>query len=297
MLYYLVDSTSKIEIYAKQRCSDLFTGLANDPSSVKLSDFRTVYKTDSICILHLKFTAKNRFGVETSDNMEYIYFIGTENKVYESYVYLSSSDSIYLNETALNLLKKGTFYEELDYQNAMKHRIISQLNKEGRVVNSTESVNIEPLVKTGKWEIEYYKDEFGEYGNSSYLILMGSGVFSNSIATNSDLSAILFVDKGSISLRLIEYRMVVVKNDDTFSLKIKDVDGVVMKFKLYNTESGYMYFTNSDSFGKQYTDMLKILQKEGTIRCSGEMYNSYSSSSYTFSFNLDGFNEAMLYVQ
>lgn len=292
------DSTSKIEKEAKQKCNDLFTELAKDPSSVKLTDFRTVYKTDSLCILHLVFTAKNGLGVETSDDMEYIYFIGSDNKAYESYVDLSSNDSIFLNETTLNLLKKGTFYEELGYASAIKHRVITQLNDEGRVVgNPNESVSIEPLVKTGKWELKYYKDEFGEYGNSSYLVLTGNGVFSNSATTNSEMSAILFVDKGSISLRLVEYRSSVVKDDDFFNLKVKDASESITKFKLYNTKSGYMYFTDDSYFGQQYTDMLNILKKEGTIRCSGEMYNSYSSSSYTFSFNLDGFNEAISYVK
>lgn len=295
------DSTSKIEKDAKQTCNELFTELAKDPSSVNLSNFRTVYKTDSICILHLVFTAKNGLGVETSDDMEYIYFIGDDNKIYDSYVDLSDNDSIYVEETALNILKKGTFYESLDYTNAMKHRVITQLNDEGRIIGSpNDVVNIEPLVKTGKWELKYYRDEFGEFGNNSYLVLDGSGVFSNSATTNSEMSAILFVDKESVSLRLVEYRSSVVKDDDLFDLKVKDKDGEITKFNLYNTKSGYMYFRNyTSTYLKEthYDDIMKILKKEGVIRCSGIMHNSYSSSSYTFSFNLDGFNEAISYVK
>ena len=136
LLVSACNSTPKIEKVAQEQCTKLFTELAKDPSSVKLTDFRTVYRTDSICILHLVFTAKNGLGVETSDDMEYIYFISNDNKAYESYIDLSSNDSVFLNEVALNLLKKGTFYEELDYANAIKHRVISQLNDEGRVVDN-----------------------------------------------------------------------------------------------------------------------------------------------------------------
>ena len=290
--------TSKIERDAQEQCRQLFTDLAKDPSSVKLTDFRTVYCTDSICILHLVFTAKNGLGVETSDDVEYIYFVNNDNNIYESYVDLSENDSVYLNETALNALKKGTFYNDLDYANAIKQRVISQLNDEGRVVgNPSEVVNIEPLMKTGKWELKYYRDEFGEYGNNSYLVLTGTGVFSNSATTNSEMSAILFVDKSSISLRLVEYRSSVVKDDDFFNLKVKSSDGNITQFELYNTTDGYMYFTDSNYLGQRYTNMLNILKNEGTIRCSGIMSNKYSSSSYTFSFNIDGFNEAISYVK
>lgn len=292
------DNTPKIEKEAKLRCNDLFMELAKDPSSVKLSNFRAVYTTDSICILHLVFTAKNGLGVETSDDVEYIYFIGDDNKIYESYVDLSENDSVFLNKAALDMQKKGSFYEGFNYDKAIKHRVITQLNEEGRVVgNPNEIVDIKPLVQTGKWEIKYYKNEFGEYSDNSYLVLTGTGVFSNSATTNSDMSAILFVDKESVSLRLIEYRSSVVKDDDSFDLKIKDTAGEIISFKLYNTKSGYIYFTNSSYFGKNYDKIINILNKEGVIRCSGVMYDSYSSSSYTFSFNLSGYGEAIKYVK
>lgn len=291
------NTTPKIEKAAQEQCSKLFTELAKDPESVKLTDFRTVYKTDSICILHLVFTAKNGLGMETSDNMEYIYYTGEDGNIYESYVDLSQNDSIYLNETELNNVKKLTFYSDLNYEDAMKHRIISQLNEEGRNVNTPDAVvNLKPLVNTGKWTLKYYKDEFGEYSNDKYLVLSGSGVFSNSATTNSEMSAILFVDKENISLRLIEYRSSVVKDDDSFDMKVKDSNGEITKFSLYNTKSGYIYFSNSSYFGNNYDKIKKVLEKEGVIRCSGTMYDSYSSSSYTFSFDLTGYKEALSFL-
>ena len=83
---------------------------------------------------------------------------------------------------------------------------------------------------------------------------------------------------------------------DKFNLKIKDNDGSVTRFEMYNSESGYMYFTNSSYFGQRYNNIITILDKEGIIRCNGIMSNSYSSSSYTFSFDLNGYKEAMKYI-
>ena len=297
LLVTACSTTPKIEKNAQEQCTKLFTELAKDPSSVKLSDFRTVYRTDSLCILHLVFTAKNGLGVETSDDMEYIYFIGENNNVYESYVDLSENDSIFMNEQALNAIKPYTFYKNLNYSNALKQRVIAQLNESGRVVgNPSAIVDLEPLVKTGKWTLKYYKDEFGEYGDEKYLVLRGNGVFSNSATTNSEMSAILFVDKDGVSMRLIEYKSSVVKDDDSFDLKIKDANGEVTNYSLYNSKSGYIYFTNSSYFGNNADKIRKLLDQEGIIRCSGKMYDSYSSSSYTFTFDLSGYKAALTFL-
>lgn len=291
------DKTAKIEKAAQDQCNKFFMEIAKDPESVKLSDFRTVYATDSMCILHLVFTAKNGLGVESSDDVEYIYFMGEDNNIYESYIDLSENDSIYLSEAELDNYKKLTFYSDLNYSDALKHRVISQLNENGRIVgNPSGEVNLKPLVSTGKWTLKYYEDEFGERSNEKYLVLRGSGVFSNSAATNREMSAILFVDKESVSLRLVEYSSSVVKNDYSFDMKVKDSDGEISKFSLYNSKSGYINFSNSSYFGNNYDKILKILDKEGVIRCSGTLYSNYSSSSYTFSFDLTGYKEALKFL-
>lgn len=290
-------SSPSLEKVAKKQCTILLTEVAKDPSSVKLTNFRTVYQTDSLCILHAVFTAKNGLGVETSDDIEYIYYVGNDNNVYESYLDLSEEDSIFVNEQDMQVVNRYTFYKDLDYKDAIKQRVINQLNTNGRVVGNKElNVNIEPIINIGQWELKYYKDEFGEYSNNKYLVLVGTGVFSNSATTNSEMSAILFVDKTSVSMRLVEYSSLVVKDDDKFNLKIKDNDGSVTRFEMYNSESGYMYFTNSSYFGQRYNNIITILDKEGIIRCNGIMSNSYSSSSYTFSFDLNGYKEAMKYI-
>lgn len=291
------NGTSKIVKDATQQCNNLMTELAKDPSSVKLSNFRTVYQTDSICILHFVFTAKNGLGVERSEDAEYIYYVGIDN-VFESYNDLSQNDSIYINESTANQIKKNTFYENLDYANVLKHRVISHLNNHGRVVgDSNQEVNIAPILKTGNWELSSYENEFGESSDKKYLVLMGTGVFSNSATTNSDLTAILFVDSANVSMRLVEYNSSVVKDEMSFDLKVKQENGKISTFSLYNSSSGNIQFTNSDYFGKRYDDIINILNEEGKILCSGVMSNSYSASSYQFSFDLNGYKEAVKYLK
>lgn len=165
----------------------------------------------------------------------------------------------------------------------------------GQTSPTSQSVSnkvVEPQVNTGEWYVEYYMDEFGEVTDKSYIVLVGNGVFSNSATTDSEMSAILLVDKSSISLQLIEYKWSVVKENYPFNLKIKDANGNITKFRLRNTPSGYIKFTNNN-----YTNMLNILKNEGTIRCSGEIQRMSRSNPYTFSFNLDGFNEALSLVK
>ena len=292
------ESVTKIEKEAKESCSKMLMELAKDPTSVQLTNFRTVYQTDSVCILHLVFSAQNNLGVMVSDEMEYIYYVDNTQK-YEVCVNLNEQDSIFLNEEELNKIKQYTFYYHLNYHDAIKHRVITQLNKKGRVVGHlNEPVNLSPLVNTGKWELKYYKNEFGEYTNEKYLTIEGVGTFSNSAATNSELTALLFVEKNSIALRLIEYNYLVVKNDDWFSMKIKDSNENIEYFnEMWNNSHGNIYFYDSKSFGYNYEKILKILQKEGIIRCNGRMSNEYSSSTYTFSFDINGYNEALKYIK
>ena len=53
--------------------------LAKDPSSVQISDIKTMYANDSICILHFKFSAKNSFGAMRTSMYEYVYLVKKKN--------------------------------------------------------------------------------------------------------------------------------------------------------------------------------------------------------------------------
>ena len=74
----------KLENEAKDAANKTFHELAKDPSIVKLSDVKATFCNDSLCILHLNFTARNGLGIETTDKMEYIYLVSSGKK-YEAY--------------------------------------------------------------------------------------------------------------------------------------------------------------------------------------------------------------------
>lgn len=263
--------------------------LAKHPESVKLSDFSAVYKTDSLCILHFDFTAKNGLGNESTDLMEYIFY-QNQGVIYES-CSKADADSIYLNPKALDKEKKGKIYESLDYDSAIAYRAALHLNDQGRVVGDPDSdVDIPVPTGTGHWELKGYKDDFDEETGEKYLLIKGKGHFSNSATTGSKMSAYLFVDRDGASLRLIEYNSSVVKDDELCFLKIKDANGDVYTWLLSNKKVGQMYV---DSYYKE--DLQKILNREGIVTFHGEM-GKYTKSEYSFKIDLTGYKNAKKYL-
>ena len=53
--------------------------LAKDPSSFVISDVKTLFSNDSICILHFRFLGKNGFGAMQTSLCEYIYLVDDFN--------------------------------------------------------------------------------------------------------------------------------------------------------------------------------------------------------------------------
>lgn len=299
MVILLVTSCSqsaKLEKAAKEQMEATFTELARDPSSVQLSNIETVYSDDSLCILHCDFSAKNGLGAEVKDKCEYI-FISSNGKYYESYMEINKNEEgVFVSQEKYEKEKKGTIYESLPYEAGLRYFAAIHVNGKGREagVKDGEAFNIPVPTGTGSWELRAYQDEFGEKGSQKYLLLMGSGVFSNSATTNSRMSAILYVDKDEFSFKLIEYDSSVAKNDHSYTYRIKDSDGDVYEMTLYNSESsGQMSTWGSEHFKK----MEEILSKGGSITVSVRERNAYSTpDTYLFRLNVDGYTKAKIYL-
>ena len=127
---------------------------------------------------------------------------------------------------------------------------------------------------------------------------MGKGVFSNSATTNSDMTAIFYIDKDyDFSFKLIEYNSDVVKSDDRYDCRIKDSSGDIYDMVLYNDEdSGQMtastLYSSDNDEAKE--NMKKILKKGGIITVSvKESFSSYTHDSYLFKLDVTGFEKAM----
>ena len=287
---------SKLESMAKEQMEKTFKEMAKDPKSVKLTNSATVYSDDSLCIIHVDFSGDKWFGIEVKDRYEYI-FISSNGKNYESYhVIAKEEDGIFVSQEKYNKEKKGTIYETLDYESGIRYLAAIYVNGNGREAGNSDGETFSIPVPTGSWEIKSYKDEFGEEGAAKHLVLMGSGVFSNSATTNSEMTALLFMDKtGEFSFKLIEYNSSVVKSDDSYDYRIKDSTGEVYEMILYNDEeSGQM-----SSWSSENKDIMKkILDKGGIITVSVRERDAYSTpDTYLFKLDVTGYKKAASFLQ
>ncbi|MBR2153965.1 MAG: hypothetical protein IJ901_05060 [Bacteroidaceae bacterium] len=98
LAFVLITSCSNgVEKDAKQQMEKTMKELAKDPSSAKISDVKTMFANDSLCILHFRFSAKNGFGAMRTSLCEYIYLVhdrhsGNEKRR-ESVIDLDDKDS------------------------------------------------------------------------------------------------------------------------------------------------------------------------------------------------------------
>lgn len=289
--------SAQMERAAKEQMEATFKEMARDPSSVNLSNIETVYSDDSLCIIHCDVSAKNGLGAEVKDRCEYIY-INSDGKNYESYMEINKNEEgVFVSPEKYNKEKKGTIYESLSYEAGLRYLAAIYVNGKGREagVKEGDEVNIPVPTGTGSWELRAYQDEFGEKGTQKYLLLMGSGVFSNSATTNSNMTAILYMDKDDFSFKLIEYDSSVVKSDDSYRYRIKDSDGDVYEMTLYNSDSsGQMGSLESENMKK----MEEILAKGGTITVSVIERNAYSTpDTYLFKLNVEGYAKAKSFLK
>lgn len=293
-LFVSCSKASKLSNEAKETVKQTLHDLAKDPSSVQLSNVEPVFSNDSLCILHLNFTAKNGLGIESTEKIEYVYLVSGEKK-YEAYQGLNS-DSIYISASTFDKVKNGKIYENLSYESTLYYRAAIFINNSGRAVGDKageEDVKIPVPGGTGLWEVQAYEDEFGDKSDATYLRLWGKGTFSNSATTGSRMSAILFVSKTGFAFRFIEYDSHVVKDDEICHMRIKDAGGVVHNtWSLFNSRDGQMSTYDNDV----RNEMIGILEREGEIVVSAEM-GRYSKSEYRFKMDLTGYKQAVKYLK
>lgn len=275
--------------------------LSRNPESVKIENINAIYENDSLSILRFDFTGKNGLGIESTDKMEYIYLVDNGKK-YEA-IHELDADSVYLDTPTWEKNRKGSIYEKLNYDAAIRYLAATYINGYGRVVGNKaheQEVKISVPTKTGAWELKHFSDSFGDETGDKYLVLTGDGVFSNSATSNSKLHAIFFIDKNSFSFRLFEYGSSPVKDDDApYMTRIKDSKGEIHDFRLFNTgQSGQIgaYSAYDAISSENYNKMIEILKKGGEITVLMN-YNDYGQSDYRFKLNVDGFENAIKFIQ
>lgn len=221
--------------------------------------------------------------------MEYIYIISGENK-YEAYQELKA-DSIFQDMETFERSKNSGFLEGFSYDEAIYYRAAMLANSIGRVVGDKareQDVFISMPTGTGLWTLCEYENEFGDKTGQHYLVISGKGHFSNSATTGSLATICIFVDINDVTFRLIEYNDYIVKDDEKCYMKIKDSEGEVHEFTLYNSRNGQMKIYNGYGINK-------ILEKGGIITISAEK-GRYSKSNYLFKVDVTGYNKAYEYI-
>lgn len=291
--------SSRLESAAKKQMKATLKEEATDLANLKFSNLKTVFCDDSLCIIHVDITLKNLLDMELKHRSEYI-FIRSHGKNYEAYQGIDNEEAgIFISPEKYDKTKKGTIYESLPYESGMRYLAVRYVNSNGREagVHDGEKFSIPVPTGTGSWLLKSYKDEFGGESANKYLALMGSGVFSNSATTDSEMTACLFIDKDySFTFKLIEYNSNVVKSDDSYDYRIKDSIGEVYEMTLYNSdESGQM----NSLISEDKETMKNILEKGGIIIISVRERRSsrYSApDTYLFKMDVTGFEKAMSYL-
>ncbi len=283
---------SKVAAEAEQTMIQLFKEIAKVPESVKVDGIETKFSDDSLCILNANFTAKNGFGNETTTKYEYIYLISQE-QAYEAYGEIGDDD-VYIKPEEFDREKKGKIYENLPYEQAIRHLASVKVITSGRAVGDKENkdVDIPMSLNTGLWEKKQYTDSFHEKTDDSYLVLKAKGAFSNSATNGSEMTALLFVSEYDISLRLVEYSSSLVKDDELYTLMVKTPDEEVHYFWLRNNYNGDMTF--SSYLGEGESGFRKLLEQGGVLTCMIEEQTRYGTpSKYYFKLRVNGYNEAI----
>lgn len=153
--------------------------------------------------------------------------------------------------------------------------------------NTKDSVTVTP--KMGKWELENFKDEFGEKTGDRYIFLLSEGVFSNSAATNKPAIAVLKVFDRGVIFKLWEYGEFLLKGEEYVTARIKDSSGKVTELNMKNHIDGSIFGSDADTFDT----LFGILRKEGTMIVNFVIDTDANiPTSFQMKFDTTGFKNA-----
>lgn len=127
-----------VERMAKVQVEKTIEELALNPESVQLSDFETVFKTDSVCVLHLVGRGQNGLGGPARKKIEYLYFVASSGDIYECIIDLDQKPSKYreFRSTGLDLALKSEGELGMDdVENWIKGSVGTYAMMQGRKVN------------------------------------------------------------------------------------------------------------------------------------------------------------------
>ena len=92
-LFYSCNSSGNVESMAKKQVTQTMKELAKNPESISIQNMKTVFLTDSICVVHFVFRGQNGFGGYSRENIEYMYCIQSSGDIYEALINLDENKS------------------------------------------------------------------------------------------------------------------------------------------------------------------------------------------------------------
>ena len=276
--------TSKFENLAIDTFKESFNELGEDSKDATIKNIKTVFSTDKLCILHADISGMSL------KKIEYI-LLSQDGKNYEAFSNLDD-DSVFVSKPTLIKVRKGTIYENLDFEDAILFRASVYVDYFGKEVGTNNrDFFIKSPINTGLWELRDYKDEFGDKTSGKFLGLYGKGTWSNSIETDQKLVAYLFVDEDNAFFRLVKNGRLV---DEFYGrIKLKDGNGGIHE----------LYFSESDKdiapvWKNEIKEFREIIEKEGILSVIAEVGGGLFSQKYIykFKFNLKGLKKAMFFL-
>lgn len=166
------------------------------------------------------------------------------------------------------------------------------------------------------WEIDYYKDEFGDDTDDSYLLGTFSGQFSNTATSGSELLVAVYYapDTGDMfSFRLLEYgnlkatymksdliNLSMKINDEIYGVELSGIapNGDIALMPQYAYADKTLHSINGGTDRREVFHLfLEALRKRETVSCSitigdiGNITSGVGGSKYVFKIDGNGFAE------
>lgn len=271
--------------------------LVENPGNIALEDGKTVYKDDSLCIIHFLLNDSTYKDNISSRAMEYVYLLH-DGKAYEG-ILEKKAYQVYIQKEKFDEERQNTPYQYLTYEEAIRYKAATFINGRGMAVGDATGlaeIDIPVPSKTGNWEVQHYREMDGTFKNARYIMLLSRGFYSTPRSGSHSLMTIITHEDGTdINLKLIEDNSRPVLNLAQYDCTVKDQNGKMHKFVLRNCYYGKMGIVSTDSInGNQLFDELLIGGGELEFHIQGQ--GDMSSDKYDFKAKVDGYTEAKSFL-
>lgn len=293
------DKSKEVQKAAIDQLHETVLKIVSNRNKISITDGKTVYKDDSLCIIHFVLNDTVSEVFTNRQNMEYIYIVSS-GKAYEAIQELKDY-SVYVSESNFVQDSQGMPYQSIPYEKALRYKASVFVNGRGRVagdLSGVREVNIPIELPTKNWEVHNYKDdELFQSSGLKYMSLMCKGYYKTSHIGSYDLTAIItYEDKGIISVKLIEDDSKVVRDLNEYECKITDSKGKVYNLPMKNSYYGKVCFVPKDNVsGNVVVD--KIFHNGGLVQFEIQGTEDKASRTYKFTANVDGYSKAKPYVK